>query len=266
MATIAFMHAHPDDEAIATGGTMALLADAGHEVILITATDGAVGEVEEGFLAGGETLAEVRERETREAAVILGVSELILLGYRDSGMMGTPTNDDPDCFWQADVEQASADLAARLSSLGVDVLAVYDEIGGYGHPDHIQVHRVGHRAAELAQIPKVYESTINRDRVAELVAAAAEQAAADGADLDLPDRDDISELGTPDAAITTAIDVVPVLDRKRRAMRAHASQIGEDSWFFTMPPESFERTFGTEWYVQTTPPPLPGAPRSDRLV
>ena len=262
------MHAHPDDEAIATGGTMALLAAGGHEVILITATDGAVGEVEAGFLADGETLAEVRHRETHAAADLLGVAQVVMLGYGDSGMMGTDTNEDPGCFWQADVEAAAAALAARLTAFGVEVLTVYDEIGGYGHPDHIQVHRVGHRAAEMAGIAKVYESTINRDRVEDLRAAAAAQQAADGdPDVEMPEfDDDTPELGTPDEHITAAVDVSSVMHLKRAAMLAHASQITEDSWFFSMPESVFEHAFGTEWYVQKTPPVHPGTPRADSLL
>lgn len=268
MATIAFMHAHPDDEAISTGGTMALMASAGHEVILITATDGAVGEVEDGFLTDGQTLAEVRERETYAAAELLGVTRVVMLGYGDSGMMGTETNDNPDCFWQADTETAAASLATTLTDLGVDVLTVYDEFGGYGHPDHIQVHRVGHRAAEIAGIGRVYEATINRDRVEELLAAAEQQEASDAlADVELPERDDEAPpLGTPDAEITTTIDVSAVVDLKRKAMLAHASQITEDSWFFSMPEEMFSAAFGTEWFVQKTPPVVPGTLRTHSLV
>lgn len=262
------MHAHPDDEAISTGGTMALMAAAGHTVILITATDGAVGEVDDGFLADGETLAEVRERETVAAAELLGVSEVVMLGYGDSGMMGTETNDDPDCFWQADVETAASDVAERLAALDVDVLTVYDEIGGYGHPDHIQVHRVGHRAAEMAGVERVYEATINRDRVEELRSAAEAQGAEeDEADIELPERgEDTPPLGTPDEEITTTVDVSSVIGLKRKAMLAHASQISEDSWFFSMPEEMFDRAFGTEWFVQKTPAVAAGTPRTHSIV
>src|SRR5688572_30772921 len=134
MATLVCFHAHPDDESIATGGTMAAAAAAGHRVVLVLATKGEVGEVEEGFLDDGETLAERREKETYASAEILGVAAVHFLGYLDSGMMGTPENDAPGSFWSADVEEAAARLAEILRREQADVLTVYDEHGNYGHP------------------------------------------------------------------------------------------------------------------------------------
>src|SRR5579863_3915051 len=150
MATALFFHAHPDDEAIATGGTMARMADEGHRVVLVTATRGELGEVPEGLLSPGETLAERRADELAASCKVLGVARHEYLGYGDSGMAGEPTNKDPACFWQADVEEAAGRLAAILDQEHADVFVTYDENGGYGHPDHIQVHRVGIRAAERA--------------------------------------------------------------------------------------------------------------------
>src|SRR5688572_16767467 len=163
MATLVCFHAHPDDESIATGGTMAAAAAAGHRVVLVLATKGEHGEVEDGFLDPGETLAERRVKETHASAEILGVAAVEFLGYRDSGMIGTPENDLAGSFWSADVDQAAAQLAEILRRESADVLTVYDDNGNYGHPDHIQVHRVGVRAAELAGTPRVYEATVNRD-------------------------------------------------------------------------------------------------------
>src|SRR3974390_196863 len=114
MATVTFFHAHPDDEAIATGGTMAALAAQGHRVVLVTATGGELGEVPEGLLDPGETLAERRARELAAACEALGVQRLVFLGYHDSGMDGDPANDDPACFWRADVDEAARRLAAVL--------------------------------------------------------------------------------------------------------------------------------------------------------
>ena len=163
MATLVSFHAHPDDEAIPTGGTLAKAAKDGHRVVLVFGTKGEHGEVEDGFLEPGETLAERRVKETQRSAEILGAARVEFLGYVDSGMMGTPENDAPNSFWQADIDEAAAKLAAILKEEDADVLTVYDDHGVYGHPDHIQVHRVGVRAAELAGTPRVYESTANRD-------------------------------------------------------------------------------------------------------
>ena len=256
MATAVFFHAHPDDEAIATGGTMRLAADAGHRVVLVVATRGECGEVQDGFLEPGETLGERREREQLRAATLLGVDRLEFLGYRDSGMMGESTNDDPECFWQADVEEAAQRLATILRDEGVDVLTCYDDHGGYGHPDHIQVHRVGHRAAELAGTPRVYESTMNRTRIMEMRSMLEEGQVAgvapDDVDpIDMPDPAEMESFGTPDDEITTAVDVTSVIDTKRVAMAAHASQITDDSFFMAMPPEAFAVAFGTEWFIRT---------------
>jgi LmbE family N-acetylglucosaminyl deacetylase len=248
--TLVTFHAHPDDEAIATGGTMAKAAAAGHRVVLVVATRGEEGEVEEGFLPPGEALWERRVTETQAAAKILGVARVEFLGYVDSGMMGTPTNDVPECFWRADVEEAAQRLAAILREENADVLTAYDENGVYGHPDHIQVHRVGMRAGELANTPKVYMNTVNKDEMKRQMKEAKE--------LDLPIPGDIPpedfELGVPEARITAAVDVSEQLEVKRAAMAAHASQISETSFFLAMPPEMFSVAFGREWYM------LEGAP------
>src|SRR5437660_1172798 len=165
MATLVSFHAHPDDEAIPTAGTLAKAAKDGHRVVLVFGTKGEHGEVEEGFLDEGEALAERRVQETHRSAEILGASRVEFLGYVDSGMMGTPENEAPNSFWQADIEEAAGRLAAILTDEDADVLTIYDNHGVHGHPDHIQVHRVGVRAAELAATPRVYESTANRDAV-----------------------------------------------------------------------------------------------------
>src|SRR5215210_4215122 len=165
MATLVCFHAHPDDESIATGGVMAKAADDGHRVVLVVATRGEHGEVAEGFLDPGEELWERRVKETLACAEVLGVARVEFLGYVDSGMIGTPENELPESFWQADVEEAATRLAAILTEEDADVLTIYDENGNYGHPDHIQVHRVGSRAAELAGTPRVYMNTINRDHL-----------------------------------------------------------------------------------------------------
>ena len=254
MATLVCFHAHPDDEAIATGGTMAKAAAAGHRVVLVLATRGEEGEQVPGVVRHGEDLGEVRERETRRSAALLGCHRVVFLGYRDSGMAGTPANDAPESFTQADEFEAARCLAGILATEGADVLTIYDEHGGYGHPDHVAVHRVGTRAAELAGTPRVYWATMNRDQIREMVAAA--ERAGTPIDAERSERADSEEFGLPDAEITHAIDVRDALDLKRAAMAAHASQIPPDSFFLTLGDEQFAAAFGTEWFVR------PGHPRN----
>jgi LmbE family N-acetylglucosaminyl deacetylase len=254
VATLVSFHAHPDDEAIICGGTMAMAAEAGHRVVLVTATAGECGEVPDGVLAPGETLGERRQRELADAAAILGVARLEILGYRDSGMIGTKENQDPHCFWQTPVDEAAARLARILAEERPEAFTIYDEFGNYGHPDHIQVHRVGVRAAEMAPVERVYEVTINRDHFRRLMARAAELGLPDVSEL--PDIEDIGDhMGLPEELLTTAVDVTTHLDVKRRAMAAHASQIAENSFFLGMSAEAFAAAFGTEWYRRRGAPP-----------
>ncbi|WP_328603174.1 PIG-L family deacetylase [Amycolatopsis sp. NBC_00345] len=247
MATLVTFHAHPDDECIVTGGVMRKAADEGHRVVLVVATRGEVGEVPEGFLDDGEELWERRVREAHAAAEVLGVKRVEFLGYRDSGMMGEPTNDLPGTFWTASVDEAAERLAAILREESADVLTVYDDYGNYGHPDHIQVHRVGVRAAELAGVPRVYQATTNRDYMRRGIEEAVKRG--DIPAEAMPDPDD-QRMGKPEAELTAAVDVTAYLDAKRAAMRAHPSQISEDSFFLAMPEEAFRFAFGTEWFIR----------------
>ena len=246
--TAVFFHAHPDDEAIATGGTMARAAAEGHRVVLVVATRGECGEYPDGLLGPGEAIGDRREAEQREAARLLGVGRLEFLGYHDSGMAGEPTNDDPAAFWRADVDEAARRLAAILREEGADVITVYDDHGGYGHPDHIQVHRVGVRAAELAGTPRVYEATMNRDHLRALLEQA--QAPEPTPEGDAPGPEDLDTFGSPASAITTTVDVRDFVQVKRAAMAAHASQITEDSFFLAMPADAFAEAFGQEWFIR----------------
>jgi LmbE family N-acetylglucosaminyl deacetylase len=252
MATLVSLHAHPDDESIATGGTLARAAAEGHRVVLVFGTRGECGEVPDGFLDPGEALGDRRVQETLASARVLGVDRVEFLGYRDSGMAGEPTNDEPSCFWQADVTEAAERLAGILAEERADALTVYDDHGGYGHPDHIQVHRVGHRAARIAGTPRVFEATMNRDHLRQMV----EQARAQDPDADLPGDEPGAEFGSPAALITTTVDVSAWVEKKRASMEAHASQIAEESLFLTMPAETFAAVFGNEWYIRTVGEPV----------
>jgi LmbE family N-acetylglucosaminyl deacetylase len=249
MATLVSFHAHPDDESIACGGVMRKASEEGHRVVLMVATRGERGEIQPGVLAEGEDLWRRRVEETYAAAEILGVHRVEFLGYTDSGMMGTAGNEAPGSFWTTPVDEAAKKLAALLEAEQADVLTCYDDNGGYGHPDHIQVHRVGLRAAELAGTPRVFQNTINRDQVERGRKALAEQAETAG--IEMPDVSEAEDFGKPESVITAAVDVTPYLDRKRRAMRAHASQISEQSFFLALPDEAFRQTFGTEWFIRT---------------
>jgi LmbE family N-acetylglucosaminyl deacetylase len=249
MSTIVFFHAHPDDEAISTAGTMASLADQGHRVVLVTATRGELGEVPDGLLASGETLAERRRIELDEACRILGVAHHSYLDYLDSGMAGEDTNERPGSFAGADVGEAASSLAAILGEQGADVLVTYDEHGGYGHPDHVQVHRVGVAAADLAGTPVVYYATMNRDLVQDLAGLVATT----GWEPPPGSPDGSDGMGEPAARITTAVDVTPWIERKRQAMQAHVSQISEDSFFLSMPDAAFRIVWGREWFIRVRP-------------
>lgn len=249
MATIVFFHAHPDDEAIGTGGSIARAVAEGHKVCVVTATGGEYGEAPDG-VEGPDALRELRAAEIHEACRILGVSWGHFLGYIDSGMIGSETNDAPGSFWSADVDEAAGRLATVLREQEADVLTIYDDHGGYGHPDHIQVHRVGVRAAELAATPAVFEATMDRDHIMSLGPRFAE-AGIEGVG---EEEFDFSEVGEPASKITTRVDVRPFLAKKRSAMAAHRSQISETSFFLALPEEVFDLTWGEEWYIRRGAP------------
>ncbi|MBA2312653.1 MAG: PIG-L family deacetylase [Actinobacteria bacterium] len=244
MATLVTFHAHPDDETISCGGTIAEAAANGHRVVLISATRGDHGEVPDGFLQPGEELRDRRTMELEEAARILGIQRVEHLGYEDSGMIGTPENDAPGSFWKADLEEAAGIVAAILHEEAADIFTTYDPLGTYGHPDHIQTHRVGMRAAELAGTKRVYQSAPNRDAIIRNFERLRESG------IDMPFDAPPTDLGVPEEEITTAVDVGAHLSVKRRAMAAHPSQISETSFFLAMPDEWFFEAFGTEWFIR----------------
>lgn len=250
MATLVFFHAHPDDEAIATGGSMARAAAEGHRVVLVVATGGEYGETPDD-LAAGETLADRRLAETARSAASLGVHRVVFLGYLDSGMTGWEQNGHVGSFIGTPVDDAAHRLAAVLREEKADVLTCYDWHGNYGHPDHVQVHRVGHRAAELAGTPRLYEATMNRDSIKRFMSMASEMGAPEDQTFD-PDgpADDGNPFGMPEAELTTAVDVLAYVEAKRSSIMAHASQITDSSFFVQMPVEAFAQAFGTEWYIR----------------
>lgn len=242
MSTVVFFHAHPDDEAIFTGGTIALLADAGVRVTVAIATSG-----EQGLHHGAATpLAEHRADETRRACAALGVDHVEFLGYEDSGLAAPGEPMRAEAFALADVDEAAHRLAAILHDVEAGALVYYDEGGIYGHADHLAVHRVGRRAAELAAVPTVYEATVDREYLhfveTHLV------------DLAVLSMHEAVPTGVPTVFVTTTIDVTPVIDRKRAAIAAHASQIPADSSVLALDDATFAGVYGYEWYVRTGPP------------
>ncbi|BAN02653.1 PIG-L family deacetylase [Ilumatobacter coccineus] len=255
MSTLVCLHAHPDDEAISTGGTMARAAAEGHRVVLVVATNGDFGEVPDD-LAEGETLADRRRVETERSADALGIHRVAWLGYSDSGMTGWEQNANADSFHQADLDEAAGRLADILREEDADVLTCYDWHGTYGHPDHIKVHTVGRRAAEMVPGLRVLEATANRDAMVAMITAARESGEApegDGAGLDFDPAgpaDDGNPFGEPESALTLCVDVVDYIDQKRAALGAHRSQITDSSFFMEMPPEVFAMSFGKEWFIE----------------
>jgi LmbE family N-acetylglucosaminyl deacetylase len=257
VSTLVCFHAHPDDESIATGGSIARAAAEGHRVVLVMGTDGRHGETP-ADLAEGESLQDRRKAETERSAEVLGVKKVHWLGYHDSGMTGWPQNKEPNSFIGADVETAALALAKILQDEQADVFTCYDWHGGYGHPDHIQVHRVGHRAADIAiangQNIRVLESTMNRTRIAQMM----EQMGGGDFDPEAP-ADDGNPFGTLQEEITMAVDVSEFVQVKRASIMCHASQVTDSSMFLQMPPEVFAVAFGEEFFIEVGLPG--GAPR-----
>lgn len=249
-----FLHAHPDDEAIFTGGTMALLAGAGHRVVLVVATGGELG-VPAGPALAPEELRVVRMAETRAAAAALGAARVEFLGYRDSGMSPGPGGAHERAFASAPTQEAAAAVAAVLGEEGASALVTYDEHGIYGHPDHVKVHEVGRAAAALAGTPVVYEATVDREYLHFVETHLVAEAGGGRRSLGLAG----TGLGVPTVAVSTMVDVRAALPAKRRAMTAHASQIPETASAMRLPTDAFAAVYGYEWFVRNGPPgPIEG--------
>ena len=250
MATIVFVHAHPDDEASGTAGSMARASDEGHRVVLVVATDGDHGVPAAG-LADGRTVADQRHEEVAESARVLGVSRVAWLGYADSGMTGWPQNSAPDALMNADVDEAAKALVSVLDQEDADIVTGYDWHGGYGHPDHVKVHHVARRAAELAgRRPRLLESTMNRTEMVR-VQAAGRAAGLDVGDFDPEEpMDDGNPFGSTEDEITWRVDVSAYLDRKRASLEAHRSQATDIESFLAMPPDVFAVLFGHEHLIE----------------
>jgi N-acetyl-1-D-myo-inositol-2-amino-2-deoxy-alpha-D-glucopyranoside deacetylase len=274
------VHAHPDDETIGSGATMAKYVSEGAHVTLVTCTLGEEGEI----LVPGlvhlaadkeDALGQHRIGELTDAMKALGVTDHRFLGaagrWRDSGMMGTPANERPECFWQADLDEAVGALVAVMREVRPQVVVTYNENGGYGHPDHIQAHRVAVAAFDAAGDPARYPGTGDPWQPAKLYYLAipisflrmgweALKQMGDETPFGVSSPDELP-FGDPDELVTTQIDARDFLDAKMDAMRAHATQIEVEGPFFALSNHVGQRAFGLEHYrmVRGTPPPAAAA-------
>ena len=253
------VHAHPDDETINNGATMALYIERGVKVTLVTCTRGEEGEVlvpELAHLASNQEdkLGKHREGELSDAMAVLGVKDFRFLGapqkiYRDSGMMDTEPNKRSDNFWNADLDEAAAHLVEIILEVKPQVMVTYDEIGGYGHPDHIQAHRVAMRAAELArtkgwEIQKIYWNTIPKSVIEQGI----EAMKGTGNQFFGVDKAEDFPFAQPDELVTTVIDAEKYAERKMQAMKAHPTQISVDGPFFALSDNLGFKVWGQEFY------------------
>ena len=252
---VVFFHAHPDDEALLTSGTMAALAAQGHRVVLVVATAGEAGLAADQLRADGG-LGVRRLAELHASAEALGVSRVEVLGYADSGLASDPTpppaTGRPPRLADADVGAVAGTLAELLAQEHADVVTGYDVNGGYGHPDHVAVHHIAAAAAELAGTPVLLEATVPRDRLLSLARRVNRL-------LPASRRVDLAPWAhaySASAEVTHCIDVRGQARARRASMRAHASQATADSGartlgvFTRVPPPLFGWVFGREWYRQ----------------
>src|SRR5258708_5524378 len=268
MPTLMVVHAHPDDEGIQTGGALAMYAAQGVHTVLVTCTNGDRGDSPDGLKPecdGHDAAAtvEVRIRELREAARLLSIGDLELLGYRDSGMMGWPQNDDPNSFWRTPLDEAIDRVAELLERHRPEVVITYDEKGLYGHPDHIQAHRAALGAAEKTGIPKkFYEIAFPLSMMKGFAEMQRQAAIAKGEAPPEPADEAQAEFGTPDELITTYLDVGSVWEAKRAAVLAHQSQMANFD-FLQIDEELIKAWFSREAYVRRFGPTTDEVPETD---
>ncbi len=254
------VHAHPDDETINNGATMAKYVAEGAKVTLVTCTRGEEGEVLVPALANlassiDDKLGEHRVIELTNAMAELGIKDFRFLGapdkkWRDSGMMGTPPNERSDVFWQADLDEAASDLAKIILEIKPQVMITYDEIGGYGHPDHIKAHQVAMRGAELASnagwtISKIYWNTMPRSVIQNGIDKMKEV----GSDFFGAESADDLPFAKPDELVTSLIKAPEYVDKKMAAMKAHETQISVDGPFFALSNNLGLSIWGDEYYT-----------------
>src|ERR1700680_232567 len=248
MTTLLLVHAHPDDECIATGGLMLRAHHEGIRVVLLTATRGEEGDIHN--MDASEVrprLGEVRTSELRRSCEILGVDRQEFLGYRDSGMLRAPSNQDPRSFHSAPLQEAAERVAVFLREERPDVVVTYTPDGTYWHPDHVKAHQTTLASLQLLTAegwtpPKVYLHAVPRQSVEDI------QRRARDSGVELPIE--VGQIvGIPEDDITTVVDVSEFLEQKRAAFHAHLSQYEPDSPFSTIAAQIFEATLGTERFI-----------------
>ena len=273
---ILFVHAHPDDETVGTGATMARYAAAGDHVTLVTCTLGEEGEIHVPALsqleaAQADQLGGYRLIELERACAALGIADHRFLGgpgrYRDSGMMGLPANDHPRAFWQADVDEAAGHLVEVIREVRPQVVVTYDTNGGYGHPDHIQSHRVAMRAVELAVAEGIGPDKVYWTAIPRSVLEAGIKEFAQSSDNPFEGIESVDDLpmGTPDERIAARIDAGAFAEAKMAAVRAHATQIPSSSWLFTLATNFGREILGVEYYELVAGTRGPSEPSDDGL-
>ena len=252
--TLMAVHAHPDDEASSTGGVLARYSSEGVRTVVVTCTNGEFGDTPGGVKPGDDghdedQVAQIRLAELRESAKHLGVTDLELLGYHDSGMVEWDYKARPDAFCNVPLATVSARIGGLIEEYRPQVVVTYDENGGYQHPDHVHAARAAAAAVADTGIPaKLYLTAMRISDWAKLWTALRE------AGVDVPDGRDFPEetrrqMEAAEARITTTVDIRPVLSRKQSALLSHASQIN-DSWFSKIPPEVAEQVFGQESFIR----------------
>jgi LmbE family N-acetylglucosaminyl deacetylase len=252
--TLMAVHAHPDDESSSTGGVLAKYSDEGIRTVVVTCTNGEFGDTPDGVKPGEDgheeqAVAEIRLAELRQACKYLGVTDLELLGYHDSGMPDWEYKDRPDAFCNVPQSEVVGRIGALIERYQPQVVITYDDQGPYQHPDHLHASRCAQAAVAATGIPdKLYLTAMRRSDWRKLWDALRE------AGVEVPDPPQIDEqalrqIEEAERRITTNIDILPVLERKRAALLAHASQI-RDSWFSKIPPEIGEQVFGRESFTR----------------
>ncbi len=261
MRKLMAIFAHPDDEG-AAGGTLVHYANNGVEVSLVCTTRGEVGEISNPALATPETLGEVRQKELEVACRVLGIKHLRFLDRRDSGMDGTPENEDPRALVQANPDEVKAQLVGIMQELQPDVVITFEPFGWYGHPDHIAVSRwvtelLGEGGDEDWYPQRFFHSVIPFSKFGKMVETAVAQGyLEDGGGIG--DNLPAEQLMKTETAVTHVIDVLAEFDTKQSGMNAHKTQFGEDNMFIKIPRDLMIEASGHEYFIQIFPPPAEG--------
>jgi len=242
--------AHPDDEAFGSGGTLAELMQKGHKVTTVCATNGDVGEISDSALATPENLWKVRQEEMRQAMTVMGITDVRFLGYRDSGMDGTPDNENPACLFQADPSKVEGKIAALLDELKPDIVITHDPTGGYGHPDHLTTYQCTTAAVEAMTEyrPHLYYVCFPKKNFRKLW-----QEMTDAGITPPFAKEEMEKIGSPDDYVTTVKDVSAYVDIKKESLGHHQTQLDPNGPFSAMAPDMMTAWMSTEYFYLSQP-------------